>query len=362
MLALIRFGISLVALALASPAGAVTCASNVSAKCECDSLFAYRVLELAHDLGATPADCNAALTVDVGRFSYLGLSAICTSGQTANGCRTAWYATPPVVANLGNGGRSHQAKFLPRCADGSAACLTDEVVCQDGTRPLVYMDKALDVAGNDVDSNAWVFFLGGEGKPCADLPVIRNGMATSTCWSNYRFGGPSGKNEFKTAMSSMHPDFRRVDQSISATGIVDKIASFGGGATNNFRHFNRIKIERCTDWASDTEAMATVERFNNQALWDARTVAAQVPVWHRGLNHWRGLFHALTTTSGRDIDDDGTADLPTLGDATTILLAGSSDSTNWLISAADELRAELQSISPVKSRSLCSLRGVGFSS
>ena len=136
-----------------------------------------------------------------------------------------------------------------------------------------------------------------------------------------------------------------VNQSSEVKGLLEDAAIFAGSAYNNFRHFNRIKLNRCSDWASDAEEMNTVIPLL-PANWGAQTATAQVNVWHRGHNILSAIFNFLTTTAGRDIDDDGIVDLPSLSNATTILLAASSDSTNHLITIADQLRDELAVISP----------------
>lgn len=328
------------------------CPGSVSSACECESLFAYRVLELARAGGGTPVDCNDALGVDVAPFSYTppgGIAGVpspmCRAIQTANECRDDWYASPPAVADLWFAGSSHRAQWVPRCADGTNSCATDEAVCQDGTRPMIYVDQAVDMAGADTNSNRWIFYLGGEGGPCSERSATRGAVVTGQCWDNYRFGGRKSKDEFKTAMSSMHPDFRPVKQTVEVRGLLDDAATFPGGVPNNFRHFNRVKINRCSDWASDAEQMSTVVPLA-PAAWGAQPVTDQVNVWHRGHDITSAIFNFLTTPAGRDIDDDGEVDLPNLNQATTVLLAASSDSTNWLTTIADQLRDELRTVSP----------------
>jgi hypothetical protein len=339
------FGLLLVAVPAAAQ---VTCVGDINSKCECRSLFAYRILEKAVDAGGTPANCDDPLGVDVAPFSYMPLGVptpMCLATQTANSCREDWYASPPSVDDLAFAGNSHRAQWVPRCTDGTDNCVVDEAVCQDGTRPLIYVDQAVDIAGQDTFSNRWIFYLGGEGAPCSERPQERGGLVTGSCWDNYRFGGKKSNNEFKKALSSMHPDFTVVRQSSEVHGLLEDAPLFAGSAYNNFRHFNRIKINRCSDWASDAEEMTTVIPLL-PTDWGTQSVTDQVNVWHRGHNITSAIFNFFTTTVGRDIDDDGVIDLPTLANATTILLASSSDSTNWLISIADQLTDELSTISP----------------
>jgi hypothetical protein len=210
---------------------------------------------------------------------------------------------------------------------------------------MIYVDQAVDMAGVDMLSNDWIIYLGGEGGPCHESSQRRGFSVTSNCWDNYRFGGTNNKPAVMQAMSSMHPDFGGVKQSSEVHGLLEDAANFPGNVYNNFRHFNRIKLNRCSDWASDIEEMNTVIPLA-PADWGTQTVTDQVNVWHHGHNISSAIFNFLKTTAGRDIDDDGVIDLPSLSNATTVLLAASSDSTVWLTTIADQLRDELRFISP----------------
>ena len=56
------------------------------------------------------------------------------------------------------------------------------------------------------------------------------------------------------------------------------------------------------------------------------------------------LTDALTTDAGRDLDGDGAPDLPSLADATQVLIAGSSDASIWTSLAVDRFADELRAL------------------
>jgi hypothetical protein len=111
-----------------------------------------------------------------------------------------------------------------------------------------------------------------------------------------------------------------------------------------------VRFERCTDAASDSTQVIRAlngvpgelaERYPDAPV---GTAASDVPVWYRGLATWTSAFHAMATTTGRDLDGDGAPDLPSLADATTVVLSGSSDASMWVVMAGDRLAEELRAI------------------
>lgn len=301
---------------------------------ECGSLLAARVMEMQMEGDADfPRDCDAPFTLPIGAINSDG-DPMCLAGESANACRERVYETPPAMstlnANCWKGAATEpgclRGKYLPRCADGTdTGCATPEVVCQDGTRPMVYVEP-----GAGVGSNDWVFYMGGEGDPCQG----------KKCWLNYRFGKELIKDAYEKAVSSTHPE-HQIPGAIQGGGIMNGEA---GPPTSPFASFNRVKWNRCSDTASD--GVETVSLFDADLDGEEPVLVewGTAPVWHRGFDVWRGLFHSLTTTAGRDVDGDGVADLPTLGDAETVLIGASSDASLWVIYAADRLRSELQAI------------------
>ena len=297
---------------------------------ECGSLLAARVMEMQVALDATfPRDCDAPLVSDIGAINNGG-DPLCMAGESANACRDRVYDAPPALGMLNPGCWNPAApeagclrgKWLPKCTDGSDdGCASPEVVCQDGTRPMIYLE-----AGGGAGSNDWVFFMGGEGGPCTG----------TRCWLNYKWGAETNKDEFEKAMSSTHPEYR-TSAARAGSGLTNGVAGL-------LASYNRAKWNRCSDTASD--GMETVSLFDLDLAEDDPTpsVWGSAPVWQKGLATWLGLFRSLATAAGRDLDGDGVPDLPPFSDAETVLIAGSSDASLWVIFAADRLRAELQAI------------------
>ena len=294
---------------------------------DCNSLFALRVAELA---GVT--DCTVPLLAPVGRLRGTSGDALCVAGESPNTCRDRLYATPPAVADLDpacgtnpNNPSCLRGTFLARCADGSNSCAEDEAVCVDGTRPMIYARAA--TSGGP--STVWWFHLGGEGGPC-------NGSA---CWLDYRLGD----NAFRQAMSTLYPG-------APASGFDNPGGVMSGEAALPYASVNRVRFERCTDAASDATEVIMAPNGVPSELADrypgapVATTASAVQVWYRGLATWRSAFHTMTTVDGRDLDGDGTPDMPSLADATTIVLSGSSDASLWVVMAADRLAEELRAI------------------
>jgi hypothetical protein len=308
----------------------------------CDSMFAARVLEKQIEADATfPEDCNVALSTDVGVLGSAG-NALCLAGETANECRTRLYETPPDDGELDPGCWNASAprscmrsKWLPRCTDGTdTGCTEPEVVCQDGTRPMIYAERTRS------GSNDWIFFMGGEGGPCAG----------DSCWFLYRHARLIGKPVFERAMSTLHPDYETIASQVGH-GIESGLPA---GGANPMADYTRVGFDRCADSASDAEEIVTfgdgvapeIAAELSTVPLPAPTRASTTRVWHRGLNIWKAAFASLATPAGRDLDGDGTPDVPSLADATTIVLSGSSDASMWLVFAADLLAEAIHEIAP----------------
>ncbi len=310
---------------------------------KCNSLFAAQVADLHYEMELTiPRDCDAPLTAPIGKLSKD--TPLCDKGESANACRERLYHTPPSLTTLPAGSCAEEelgpnclrARWVPKCVDGTDdGCSEPEAVCQDGTRPMVYMATAAE------PSNDWTFHLGGEGEPCTAL----------NCWINYRH--KADIIYASTSMSSMHP---KASTSPKAGPTKSSISGHGFSAGNKeFKNFNRVKWNRCSDVSSD-KAVSTMAMdvcpeaeqllAEGQDLIETGCLSpwAEVTVWHKGLNTWLSLFRSLTKDEQRDLDGDGKPDLPSLAQAKTVLIAGSSDASRWLVFAADRLREELIAI------------------
>lgn len=296
----------------------------------CGSLFAARIVEKAAE--ADPAfalDCEAPLPADVGT---LGTGAMCTAGETANTCRQRLYDTPPPVRTLRTnctGANCLRGMWLPRCADGSDVCAEAEAVCPDGTRALALVEPA------NPPSDRWIVYTSGEGGPCAG----------SSCWPMYRYSRTNADQIFEQSMSSYHPDYQAIGAR-TGTGIMN------GLAMSPLAAFNRVELKRCAEAASDGEQMVPVGD-GVPAEWAAGYPAAPVetrhslvPVWHRGFAIHSALLHALASPSARDLDGNGTPDIPSLSAASQITFAGSSDAAAYYMLVVDALGDIARSIAP----------------
>jgi hypothetical protein len=299
----------------------------------CGSLFAVRIAELQQGLDATfPLSCDAPLRADIGRLRQGG-DALCNAGESPNACRDRLYATPPAMGTLdqgcAEGGPTDGCllgSFLARCADGTDDCADDEVVCWDGMRPMIYAEAA--TAGPS-PSDVWWFHMGGEGGPCSG----------AMCWATYRLG----ENEFKFAMSSLHPE-NPSNAATRGSGVTS------GDPTTPYARVNRVRFERCTDAATDRVEEVPVSNGvppEFAAQYPGIPVAdryATTRVWHKGLATWKAAFRKMAATDGRDLDGDATPDLPSLANARLVVLSASSDASVWLTLAADRLADELRAI------------------
>jgi hypothetical protein len=150
---------------------------------DCNSLFAVAIKQ---DGGLT--DCTTdTLAAPAGQD--------CQIGETADGCASRAYDAAELLS-LPTAGRPMQAKWLPKCADGTNTCGANELRCDDGTRPMVHFGKAVDQNGDSMFSSGWVIHMGGEGGLC-------NGNA---CWDMYMGTGGNGAAH-QQAMSAYHLDF-----------------------------------------------------------------------------------------------------------------------------------------------------------
>ena len=207
-------------------------------------------------------------------------------------------------------------KWLPSCADGSEDCASPEAVCQDGTRPMVYLDPSAS------DRNDWIIYLGGEGRPCSDV----------LCWLGYRYAAALDDLSLARAMSTLHPE-----HTTSATRMGEGAVNANTASGNDLAFYNHVHFKRCTDGSST--AVEVVPLFDED-----ETQIGEAPVYHHGFDTFRALFHSLATPEGRDIDEDGTPDMPSLADAERIVLVASSDATRWMTLAVDRYADELRGI------------------
>ena len=208
------------------------------------------------------------------------------------------------------------AKYLPKCQDGTNVCApADEVRCVDGTRSLIHVDKAVDAAGIDIESDQWVFYVQGGGA-CTD---------PQECWNTYPF-----------KLSEMSTE--RAPLWLGPGGILrsDPSSAFSG--------YNRVRLYKCTyDWFAGN-ASYVGEPVNGGA--DVVNVALH------GRRLWSGTFATLAAAPGITFEDESCLEgvecnsLPPLSDATRILLVAWSAGARGLIHQVDALTAELAALAP----------------
>ncbi|MFO0615014.1 MAG: hypothetical protein U0414_20660 [Polyangiaceae bacterium] len=306
----------------------------------CTSLFAARVVELAAEADASfPLDCDAPLTRAVGAVN--GSDALCASGASANACAKAAFDAPPPVSSLKagcNGAGCMRAAWVPRCRDGSDACVAaDEARCVDGTRGQVY------VRPGDAGSRNWIFYLDAAGSTFA-------GAAT---WVAYRFFPSLGQSDTAKTLSNLHPD-APTPASISADGLLQESGPLAS--------YHRVAINRCGELSSDAieatpvtdgvpeENLAAMSTDGSAALLadlPHETRRSLVDAFHRGRNVWDAMFHMLATDAGRDIDGDGKPDISTsFADADIVWIVGGSDAANWVLQGADLMADRIHVVAP----------------
>jgi len=266
------------------------------AKADCDGLLARHIASVE----GIPCGDDAHTLLESGhRWSTR------CRGLTPNQCLAALYDDPPELTVRSG---SLVAHYLPACEAGQSACPDEELRCTDGTRPLYYVDKAVDPQGRDIDSNNWVFFLGGEGGACY----------AEDCLTNY-------ETERQSTMSTFPPDFPNspVDH-VSPEGLL-RPGPFRDGSMNAFAGFNRVRIEKCTADFGVSESDEVV------------TSGDSVAVFHHGARLWRRLFASLATSGD---------DLPDFSEARTVLIAGHSEGAKGLMYHGDALAEQIRDMSP----------------
>lgn len=193
------------------------------------------------------------------------------------------------------------ARTVPRCVDGSdGPCPGREVRCQDGTRPFYHIDKAVDASGKSIDTNRWVFFFQGGGS-CRSFEDCSAQYAT-----------PEGGEQ--TALHP-NPQFKSVGTFVKGEGILS------AQPASPFSTFNRVKFYKCSN-----------EKFaGNRTLVDSE--AGTVLYFHG-----RKIIEAVLNDLGRSrgsvtLGTDGV--LPSLANATNILVSGNSGGASGLIQNGD---------------------------
>lgn len=260
---------------------------------QCGSLFAAR-LAADRDL----ADCDTSL-LDSSAPSGC-------EGMTPNACADLVFEQPQT--RPANGSHNQFLVQLPRCVDGSDACTASERLrCADGTRSFVYIDKAVDGSGNDIDSDNWLFFGDASGANCD---------SAETCADRYGTLGTNGMSGYEVARSR------------AGQGVLDARAT-----RNPFHDFNRVFVNRCT---SDSLA----GRGAPTTTIAGATYVYEAPIFHHGALGYEALFRHLATAGGLAHSENGVAKtLPSFASADRVVLVGFSGSSRGLAHNGDAFAA-----------------------
>lgn len=218
----------------------------------CDTLLAAR---LAADLDLP--DCTHATLTGA-------LPAGC-AGRTANACAEALFDTPPAAT--APPGADLWRLELPRCIDGTDTCpVSERVRCADGTRQAVYIDKAVDAKGQDVDSPRWLFVGDASGASCD---------SASGCAAAYATVGVAGLSSLSIA------------EGRAGNGVLNSAPG-----TNPFHDYNRVFVQRCTGDSLAGRGAPSLVISGNTGDYAA-------PIFHHGAHAFEATFRALVASGGR---------------------------------------------------------------
>jgi hypothetical protein len=207
--------------------------------------------------------------------------------------------------------------------------LADPTVrCFDGTAPTLYVDPAVDAAGNTVVSNKWMFTVTGGGS-CA--PVDSNGDGVvddvSMCLDSY-----AGElNEMSSAASKPMLNLEGVHRADPMRNPV-------------FSGYNRVRIDKCS-----------FDRYNSRTVYpsltDSSVGTSAFSIHQQGYEIITAAFAELlnglgytTWTSGAGGILESIETLPALSAATTILFIGHSGGAQGLMHNIDHLVTDLAAL------------------
>ena len=233
-------------------------------------------------------------------------------GLSANACAEALFVAP--VTSSANREHSHYMVMLPQCADGTDSCAPeDRVRCADGSRAYVYVDKAIDDAGADIDTNDWIFVGDASGPNCD---------SARSCENLYTRVGVNGMSSY------------RVSRSHDGSGVLAANPNL-----NPFHRYNRVFVDRCT---SDSLAGrgAPISSVSNER----RTYTA--PIFHHGALVYESAFSTLATAGGLAHNEAGESKrLPDFSMADHVALVGFSGSSRGLAHNGDAYAAVIARLS-----------------
>jgi hypothetical protein len=202
------------------------------------------------------------------------------------------------------------------------------VRCFDGTAPTLYVDPAVDAAGNTVLSNKWMFTVTGGGS-CAPVDSDGDGVVddVSSCLGNYA-GEPK---EMSSTASKPMLELEGVNRADPVRNPV-------------FSGYNRVRIDKCS-----------FDRYNGRAVYpgltDPSVGASSFSVHQQGYQIITAAFAQLLNGHGYPTWKTGAGGilesietLPALSAATTILFVGHSGGAQGLMHNIDYLAADLAAL------------------
>jgi hypothetical protein len=201
------------------------------------------------------------------------------------------------------------------------------VRCFDGTAPTLYVDPAVDAAGNTVVSDKWLFTFTGGGS-CAPRDSDGDGVVDdlTSCLASYR----GETNEMSSAASKPMKELVGIHRPDPQRNPV-------------FAGYNRVRIDKCS-----------FDRYNGRAVFRGltdRRIGTAFDAYQQGYSiitaAFTELLPGLTYTTwkaraGRVVASSET--LPPLAQASAILFLGHSGSAQGLMHNIDHLAADLAAL------------------
>jgi hypothetical protein len=206
--------------------------------------------------------------------------------------------------------------------------LTDDSArCFDGTAPTLYVDPAVDAAGNTIVSSKWLFTFSGGGS-CAPADTDGDGVVEdlTACLHAY-------STQFNEMSSAASKPMKNLDGVRSADPLRNPV----------FSAYNRVHVDKCS-----------FDRYNGRAVYAGMTdpgIPTAFDVYQQGYPiitaAFAELLPGLTYTTWKKEAGAvlaGEETLPPLADATTILFIGHSGGANGLMHNIDRLASDLTAL------------------
>ncbi len=249
-----------------------------------------------------------------------------------------WYRWTPLCRD-GSGDHEwtldHTQGTAPTCINPVTQVIDvqEVVVCTDGTRPLYYLDKAVDSQNQDIETNNWLLFFPG-GSNCGFEAYLGDSVMQIP-------GSP-------VQMGEMCHFFYSNLEGKGLSSVDEKEATAGLGflnpnsELNPYRSFNRIRFENCTaDRFTGDKTHANLftdyDEFGFPLSVDTYTLYF----------HGRRMIQAVLNdlTGGVNYIDSGiTKNLPPIEDAVNVLISAHSNGAIGLVHNLDRITNTLEAL------------------